>query len=100
MTPFLDCNIFSITYDSFNEYYVIAKVYKYNSNTEEFNTPIPPGFTQIPEFEIDNLNLLQNLDYNFINKFKIPIIKREDSGRWKIDLKYYEDTYIQYTNNQ
>jgi hypothetical protein len=102
MKPFLNCNIWSIndcimTQDG---YTFIKRIYPYNSDTDEFNTSIPPGFIQIPEFEIKNLHLLENLDYAFINKFRIPIIKKDNFDCWTIDLKYYEDTYLQYSRSQ
>jgi hypothetical protein len=102
MKPFLDCNIWSIndlTVDDFG-FFKIKRIYYYNSNTEEFNTPIPPGFIQIPEFEIKNLNLLKTIDFNFINKFEIPILRKDLDGKWTIDLTYYdENSYLQCTNN-
>lgn len=100
MTSFLNCNIWSVNdflIDSMG-FTFVKRVYPYNSDTEEFNTPIPPGFIQIPEFEIQNLHLLDGLDYDFINAFKIPIIRIEN-GQWKIDLKHYEDTYLQYSRS-
>jgi hypothetical protein len=102
MTSFLKCNIWSVndlTIDP-NGFTFIKRVYPYDSDTEEFNTSIPPGFIQIPEFEIKNLHLLNGLDFNFINEFKIAIIRRDKDGSWLIDLKYYEDTYIQHFGNQ
>jgi hypothetical protein len=101
MNSFLNCNIWSINDSIKTEdgYTFIKRVYEYNSDTSEFNTPIPPGFIQIPQFEIKNLHLLKNLDYNFINNFKIPIIKKDNNDSWSIDLKYYNDTYLQHTRS-
>jgi restriction endonuclease S subunit len=99
---FLDCNIWSIN-DSImddNGFTIVKRVYPYNSDTDEFNNPIPPGFIQIPEFCIKNLHLLQELDYNFINQHAIPIIRKDELDEWTIDLKYYEDTYLQYSRSQ
>jgi hypothetical protein len=101
MSSFLNCNIWSINDCIMSEdgYTVVRRVYEYNSDTDDFNTPIPPGFIQIPEFEIKNLHLLNNLNYDFINEFKIPIIKKQTDGSWSVDLKYYNDTYLQSTNS-
>ena len=102
MTPFLNCNIWSINdriMDD-NGFTIVKRVYPYNSNTDEFNNPIPPGFIQIPEFVIKNLHLLQGLDYEFINKYGIPIIRKNEQDEWTIDLRYYEDTYLQYPRSQ
>jgi hypothetical protein len=77
---------------------LVRKIYPYNSDTEEFNTPIPPGFIQIPEFEIKRLELLDNLDYDLINKFRIPLLRRNTyTGEWSIDLRYYENIYLQHS---
>jgi hypothetical protein len=100
MKPYLECNIWSVNDMVIDDmgFTFVKRVYPYNSDTDEFNMPIPPGFIQIPEFEIKNLNLLDGLDYDFINRFKIPII-RIDNGEWKIDLKHYEDTHLQYSRS-
>lgn len=100
MKPFLDCNIWSVNdmlVDNMG-FAFVKMIYPYNSNTEEFNTSIPPGFIQIPEPEIKNLHLLDGLDYEFINAFRIPIIRIEND-EWKIDLTHYEDTYLQYSRS-
>lgn len=101
MTPFINCNIWSINDNVVidDEFYFVRRVYHYNSDTEEFNNPIPPGFIQIPEFEIKDLHLLNNLNYDFINEFKIPIIRKNTFDAWSIDLKHYNDTYLQYNSN-
>jgi hypothetical protein len=96
MKSFLDCNIWSVN-DLFVDelgFTFVRRVYQYNSNTSEFNTPIPPGFIQIPEFEIKNLHLLDNLDYSRIHEFRIPIIRKDSNGQWQIDLKHYENSYL------
>jgi hypothetical protein len=101
MSAFINCNIWSVHnlyVDDFG-YTLVRRIYPYNSDTSEFNAPIPPGFIQIPEFEIKNLHLLDNLDYDLINKFSIPIIKRDEEGNWSIDLKCYEAAYLQHTNS-
>jgi hypothetical protein len=101
MTSFLNCNIWSVhnLYVDDYGYTLVRRIYPYNSDTAEFNTPIPPGFIQIPEFEIKNLHLLNGLDYDFINKNSIPILRRDEFGDWSIDLKYYENTYVQHTSS-
>lgn len=101
MTSFLNCAIWSINGHIIddNGFAHIRKVYWYDSNTDEFNTPIPPGFIQIPEFEIGDLHLLDRVDYDFINEYKIPIIRRDKNNKWKIDLTYYENTYLQYSSS-
>jgi hypothetical protein len=102
MKPFINCNIWSVN-DSVvidNEFYFVRRVYHYNSDTEEFNNPIPPGFVQIPEFKIKDLHLLDNLDYDFINQHRIPIIRKNEQDEWTIDLRYYEDTYLQYSRSK
>ena len=90
---FLNCNIWSVNlvnqpYIEHN-FFLIEKVYYYNSLTSGiivFN----PSSVQIPEFEIKDLHLLDELDYDFINKYTIPILyKNEDS--WKIDLTIYNE---------
>jgi hypothetical protein len=100
MTSFLNCNIWSINITNGDDsgFFEIKRIYYYNSDTEEFNNPIPPGFIQIPEFEIQNLYLLQGLDFDFISQHGTPIIRKDSHDKWTIDLRYYEDTYLQHTN--
>lgn len=90
MTPFLDCNIWSVVSSDINKFFLVEKVYYYNSMTNEL-VDIIPGHIQIPEFEISNLSLLQQVDFGVINKFGIPIIKMHEDDSWSIDLTYYEE---------
>ena len=90
MTPFLDCNIWSVSCYGIDQYFFVEKVYHYISLTQEF-VDIIPGHTQIPEFEISNLSLLQQVNFNVVNEHHIPIIKRTENDSWTIDLKYYEE---------
>lgn len=96
MSSFLNCNIWSVhnLYVDEEGFTLVRRVYFYNSDTEEFNNPVPPGFVQIPEFEIKNLHLLNNLDYERIDRFRIPILRQDEFGDWSINLKYYENTYV------
>jgi hypothetical protein len=95
MTAFLNCNIWSVGHLSDDlGFSLVQKIYPYYSDIEEFNFSIEPGFIQIPEFEIENLHLLDNLDYNIINQFKVPILKRTETRTWTIDLTYYENINI------
>ena len=93
-SPFLDCAIFSVHNlpVTENHFYMIENVYHHNSLTSgivEFkHTTI-----QIPEFEIQDLHLLNTVDTNIVNKNGIPIIKRIIGLKdeiWKIDLTHYE----------
>ena len=90
---FLDCNIWSV--HSINQPYIehnfflVEKVYYYNSLTSGiivFN----PNCMQIPEFEIKDLHLLDQIDYDLINKYTIPLLYRDDKS-WKIDLTIYNE---------
>jgi len=57
---------------------------------------------QIPEFEIEDLHLLNNVDPKIINDYGIPIIKRSIESQkeiWKIDLLYYEYYKLQSNSN-
>lgn len=91
---FLNCNIWSVDLTTKQPYFeqnffLVEKVYYYNSLTSGiivFN----PNCIQVPEFEIKDLHLLDELDYDFINKYTIPVLyKNEDS--WKIDLTIYNE---------
>lgn len=92
MSSFLDCNIWIIPDIDHTEdyFYPVYEVFKYNSNTDNFSMYMP-GSIIVPEFEIENLHLLEGLDFDLINKNRIYLIKRENT-KWSIDLKYY-DTY-------
>ena len=96
---FINCYMLSVdslpcTDDGF---YLIDKVYHYNSlevNLINFQYVC----IQIPEHEITDIHLLDGLDCEAINKFRIPLIKRviDDANEyWKIDLKYYENYKLQ-----
>jgi len=99
-TAFLNCNIWSVhsidqPYINHN-FYLVDRVYFYNSLESgiiEFNLEC----IQIPESQIKNIQLLNDLDFNFINKHTIPILhKNEDT--WEIDLTIYEDFKLQPTS--
>jgi len=99
-TAFLNCNIWSVhptkqPYIDHN-FYLVESVYYYNSlysGIFNFNSEC----VQIPEFEIQEIHLLNNIDFNFINKNTIPILYKNESG-WKINLKLYENYKLQSTN--
>jgi hypothetical protein len=93
-TAFLNCNIWSVhsnlppPYTNEN-FYLIERAYFYNSlesGIVEFNIEC----IQIPEFEIQDMHLLQGLDFDLINRYSIPILYR-NNDIWKIDLRLYED---------
>jgi hypothetical protein len=101
-TAFLNCNIWSvhsINQPYINEnFYLVESVYFYNSLESgiiEFNLEC----IQIPEFEIQDMYLLQGLDFDLINSCSIPILYRNNSI-WKIDLRLYEDYKLQSRNIQ
>lgn len=93
MKAFLDCDIFSVFEDE-NDFYLIYRIYRYNSLSDNFNYNIDKdnlGCYQIPDFEIKNLHLLKNIDFEKIAKFVIPVIKKHND-KWEVDLsKYYEE---------
>jgi hypothetical protein len=99
-TPILNCNIWSvhITDQPYidENFYLVETVYYYNSLVSgiiNFNLEC----IQIPEFEITDINLLDSLDFDFINKHCIPILNR-DNNTWRIDLRIYENYKLQSTN--
>jgi hypothetical protein len=93
-SPFLDCDIFSVhnlpvTED---EFYMVEDVYHYNSLTSGI-VDFKHTTIQIPEYEIQDLFLLNTIDTNIINQHGIPVLKRViglNEEYWKIDLTYYE----------
>lgn len=101
-TAFLNCYMLSV--DSLpctdDEFYLIDKFYHHNSLTSDIIS-FQYFCIQIPENEITDIHLLYGLDYDIINKFRIPIIKRivdSEIEYWKIDLKYYENYKLQFTD--
>ncbi len=99
---FLNSNIWSVPQTNqpylHEQFYLVHQVYHYNSlYSGMINFDI--DCLQLPEFEIQNIELLQNLDFDFINKNQIPILCR-DNEVWKIDLKYYEHYKLQRNNIQ
>lgn len=99
---FLNCNIWSVNateqpYVDHN-FFLVSSVYYYNSLTSGvFNFDVE--CIQIPDFEINGVDLLDGLDFEFINKHSVPILKRIEDN-WKIDLTIYEDFKLQSTNIQ
>jgi len=97
---FLNCNIWSVhplkqPYIEYN-FYLVSNVYYYNSlNSGIYNFDLE--CVQIPEFEIRNLNLLDNIEFDFVNKYYIPILYRNNET-WNIDLRIYDDFKLQSTN--
>lgn len=92
MNAFLDCNIWSISTTGIDKFFLVEKVYNYNSLTDGI-VEITPGFVQVPEFEIKDLHLLDGVDYNIINSYSVPIVQLLEDDSWKINLKYYEQVY-------
>jgi hypothetical protein len=95
-TAFLNCNIWSVhtlNQPYINEnFYLFDCIYYYNSlesGITEFNLEC----IQIPEFEIQDIQLLNGLDFQSINKNGIPFLYKNDNG-WKIDLRFYEDSEL------
>jgi hypothetical protein len=101
MKPYLDCNIISVMAlsNTPDYFYQIDNIYHYNSLTSGIIN-FKLDCIQIPEFEIRDKHLLNNLDFDLIDRLNIPIIKRviEDNEYWKIDLKYYENYKLQSEN--
>jgi len=94
---FLNCNIWSVhltdqPYIDHN-FFLVNSIYHYNSLESGIY-----GFdfesVQIPEFEIQDIHLLNGLNFDFINKNSIPCLYRSDDI-WKIDLRIYEDIKLQ-----
>jgi hypothetical protein len=92
-TAFLNCNIWSV--HSINQpyinhnFYLFERIYYYNS-LESGITDFDLECIQIPEFEIQDIHLLNGLDFEFINTSGIPILYKS-KHIWKIDLSFYED---------
>jgi len=100
INAFLNSNIWSVhstdqPYINDN-FYLVDRVYFYNSLESgiiEFNLEC----IQIPEFEIQDIHLLNGLDFEFINSRGIPILYK-NKHIWKIDLRLYEDYKLQSRN--
>jgi len=97
---FLNCNIWSVnaTHQPYIEhnFFLVSSVYYYNSLTSKiFNFDVE--CIQIPEFEIQDIHLINELDFDFINTNTIPILYKNETG-WKIDLRLYEDYKLQPRN--
>ena len=97
---FLNCNIWSVHITNqpyqHENFYLVETVYHYNSLVSgiiNFNLEC----IQIPEFEITGIDLLDGLDFEFINKYSVPILYKNETG-WKIDLRIYEDYKLQPRN--
>lgn len=97
MKPFLECYVFSLfPENNAPDFYFIESCYKYNS-LENTSYKIPSNIQfsiQVPDFLIENKNLLDTIDFDFLhqNDIEVPVIRNlEDS--WKVDLTYYEKVY-------
>jgi len=99
-TAFLNCDIWSIhltnqPYIDHN-FFLVNGIYHHNSLESGIHV-FDYESVQIPEFEIQDKHLLDGLDFDFINKYSVPILyKNEDI--WKIDLRIYEDYKLQSRN--
>jgi hypothetical protein len=89
MTPFLNCNIWAINAHPYNDFYLVESIYHYNSLTHRINKTHNPACFQIPEFEIKNLHLLNEIDLSIVNSNCIPIISRSKNSDWEINLSRY-----------
>jgi hypothetical protein len=92
---FLDCKIWSVPLINQpyfqHSFFLVENIYYYNSLTSGiivFN----PNCIQIPEFEIKKLHLLDQVDYDFITKYQIPFLYRNDNS-WEINLSIYNTEY-------
>jgi len=99
-TAFLNCNIWSVnaTRQPYidDNFYLVEGVYQYNSlNSGIINFNLE--CIQIPEFEIQHIDLLNNIDFDFVNKHCIPILHKNNEI-WNIDLRIYEYYKLQSTN--
>lgn len=91
MTPFLNCNIWSVPIMGHTEdgFYFVNSVYHHDSLNQNYNPDIEPGLIQVPEFLIENLELLRTINFSMLNDHRIPILKG-DGDKWKIDLTHYD----------
>lgn len=99
MIPFLNCNIWSILSNPFNDFYLVESIYPHNSLTDKINKTHNPGCFQIPEFEIKNLDLLHQIDPHIVNANNIPVIRRDENDEWEINLLHYNQ-YVKNTSVQ
>ena len=101
MIPFLDCNIWVIrdTPDATrgDNFYFIYLIHQYNSLTGSFNTEFFEDFYKIPQFEINNIHLMDSIDWKLLQN-GIPVLKKNEDDTWEINLKYY-DEYINLQSN-
>lgn len=88
---FLDCMMWSVFLDDVTStnHYLVESVYYHRS---DISTPreVNPITVHIPDFEIHNKHLLEGLNYDLINQYKIPVVKKLDDETWTIDLTHYE----------
>jgi hypothetical protein len=92
MIPFLDCIIWSVFPDNSRpQYFYVYRTYHHNSITSNLNVLNENDKIQVPENIIQNLFLLEKVDFNKIQTYNIPILRKYDSIKWIIDLTYYEE---------
>ena len=91
MTPFLNCNIWSILPNPFDDFYLVESIYLHNSLTDKINNTHNPMCFQIPEFEIKNLDLLNQINLDIVNANSIAVIRRDENDEWEINLSHYEE---------
>lgn len=90
---FLDCNVWELCplYEYTQEdtvFFLVLKVYHYNSLHSDI-VNYTPSTIQVPQFEIQNLSLLDDLNYDLISRHKIPIISRYNDECFKVDFTIY-----------
>lgn len=94
MKPFLDCNIWSVLPAKIHlGYFLIEKIYHYNSLTDKVE--LNSTSIQIPEFEINDIHLLETIDLDLVNVNNIPILKQDIGDNnvetWRIGLDFYDE---------
>jgi hypothetical protein len=95
MKPFIDDILWGVVRSPEKGWYYVLLTLPYNSiesNLDLSDVSLPEELHYIPQKLISNLELLETVNFETINKYRIPILKFND--KWSIDLNHYEQTNI------
>ena len=95
MKPFIDDILWGVVRSPEKGWYYVARTVKYNSLEPDLNVNFFDivELHYIPQKEIQNLHLLNGLNFNMVAKYRIPVLT-DNGGIWKIDLEHYDKANI------
>jgi hypothetical protein len=94
MKPFIDDILWGVIRSPEKGWYYVLLTLPYNSTESKLDQKLSliEELHYVPQKLISNLQLLETVNFETINKYQVPILKFDDN--WSIDLNHYEQTNI------